>query len=129
MTNNPELHTKPLTAKQLLQDFARDYTECKTADQIETTIKGYEATLNAWQNAAAAKERKSVVVTIYSIANDLATQDPKALGAVSLAPYMSNAVAIYSEFLKGDNYELIDWKELNLRTLKALQAWRDAGRK
>lgn len=58
------------------------------------------------------------VSKIYSIANDLANKDPNAVGSVSLAPYFANAVAIYQEFLKGDDYERIDWKSLKLPTLE-----------
>lgn len=64
--------------------------------------------------------KEDVVGTIYSIANDLANNDPKALGSISLTPYFGNAVAIYSEYLKGDNYERIDWRALHLPTLEKL---------
>lgn len=57
--------------------------------------------------------------TIHGIANDLAGQD-KAYGE-SITPYFGNAVTIYQEYLKGDNYERIDVKALKLPTLEALQ--------
>lgn len=71
--------------------------------------------------ATVREAQSGVVSVIYSIANDLAREDPTALGAVSLEPYFANAIAIYSEYLKGDNYERIDWKSLDLPTLNQLQ--------
>lgn len=67
------------------------------------------------------KAKSDVVSTIYGIANDLAHKDPKAIGSVSLAPYFANALAIYQEYLKGGNYERIDWKSLDLPTLRHLK--------
>lgn len=67
------------------------------------------------------RAESNTISMIYSIANDLADQDPKAIGSVSLSPYLSNAVTIYSEYLKGENYERINWRELDLPTLNKLQ--------
>lgn len=44
--------SKPFTAKQILADFYVDMIRTKTADELNTIIKGYEATLNAWRDEA-----------------------------------------------------------------------------
>lgn len=79
--------------------------------------------IDAIMHFIAEREREAqqrVVEVIYGIANDLANSDPEAIGAVSITPYFANAVSIYQEYLKGDNYERIDWKELKLPTITAL---------
>jgi hypothetical protein len=81
--------------------------------------------LEAYAKAYAEETRETIrleaqndaVSKIYGIANDLASRDPAVIGSVSTAPYFANAVAIYKEYLQGDNYERINWKILNLPTL------------
>lgn len=77
-----------------------------------------KAAISNHLQAAVRETESKVIATIYSIANDLANKDPEATGSVSLAPYLANAIAIYQEYLKGDKYERVDWKSLNLPTLQ-----------
>lgn len=92
-------------------DIAKSYTSGLMRAQHFVTMFARQP------EAKVAEARSDVIAKIYGIANDLANKDPKAIGSVSLAPYFANAVAIYQEYLKGDDYERIDWKSLSLPTL------------
>lgn len=99
-------------------------------DGVISVIEGIEeseieAAIHQYAAKQIAKALDNGVGVIYGIANDLANRDPKALGSVPLDPYFANAVAIYSEFLKGDKYERIDWKALKLPTLERIKQFKE----
>lgn len=93
-------------------------------DSNRNEMQELDAVMAACRQYAAKQTAKALdngVGVIYGIANDLANRDPKVVGSVPLDPYFANAVAIYSEFLKGDKYERIDWKALKLPTLERIK--------
>lgn len=61
---------------------------------------------------------------IYNIANDLAWQDPR--NSKGIHDYMGNAIIIYQEWLKGENYERIDVNKLDLPSITSLNKERKA---
>jgi hypothetical protein len=127
-----ETSSQPLTVEELQEEIVRlgqlfmviieSESATRYSGEWENQQEFIGQVVHLFKSQAAlqvsAAENKAVSM-IYSIANDLANKDPKAVGAVSLSPYFANAVAIYSEYLKGDDFERIDWRELHLPTLAA----------
>lgn len=110
-----------LFAAHIAADYVPKGEVVAYRDVAGQAVSVYTAT-ELQERIAAEREKaeEQTLSNIHSIANDLANQDPKAVGAVSIAPYLANAVTIYGEYLKGDDFERIDWKALELPTLVAL---------
>lgn len=66
---------------------------------------------------------RDALFAIRGIANDMAWIDPNNDG--NITQYMGNAITIYEEWSRGENYERVDVNKFGLKTINKLNKERD----
>ena len=94
-----------------------DYTFQLGFDRPDLYEK-YSPQAEKWVEEYGDQRVSDALSAIYSIANDLAWQDPR--NSEGIHAYMGNAIIIYQEWLKGDKYERIDVNKLDLPSITSL---------